>query len=92
MCPVCQRTETEWIQASGRGRVYSWVVVTHPVDPVLVDQVPYAVGMIELEEGVRVVGNVAGCSPDEIAAETEVSLYFEEPNQDGIRLPNFQKG
>ena len=50
MCPVCQSTETEWIQASGRGRIYSWVVVTHPVDPVLVDQVPYAVAMIDLEE------------------------------------------
>ena len=90
MCPVCQSTDTEWIEASGRGRVYSWIVVTHPVDPVLVDQVPYAVAMIDLEEGVRVVGNVAGCEPDEIVAGMDVSLYFEDPNQDGIRLPNFQ--
>jgi hypothetical protein len=82
--------ETEWMEATGRGHVYSWIVVSHPVDPVIADQVPYAVAMIELDEGVRVVGNVAGCGPDELQAGMKVTVYFEEPDEQGIRLPNFQ--
>lgn len=90
MCPVCQSMKTDWAESTGRGQVYSWVVVTHPVDAVIADQVPYAVAMIELEEGVRVVGNVAGCGPDELQAGMRVAVYFEEPDEQGIRLPNFR--
>ena len=88
MCPVCQSTETDWIESSGQGTLYSWIVVVHPIDPVLVDQVPYVVALIALEEGVRVVGNLSGCSPDELAAEMPVELVFEESA--AIRLPNFR--
>lgn len=90
MCPECQSQDTEWIESSGRGKVYTWVVATHPVDPVLADQVPYVVGMIELEEGVRVVGNVEGCDPGEVTAEMPVELVFADLGN-GRRLPNFRK-
>jgi uncharacterized OB-fold protein len=90
MCPQCQSTETDWIEASGEGQVYSWVVVTHPVDPILADQVPYVVGLIELAEGARVVGNVDGCDPDEVVAGMDVRLYFGDPGPDGIPIPNFR--
>jgi hypothetical protein len=90
MCPVCQSMQTDWVRSSGRGRVYSWIVATHPVDQVLVDQVPYVVAMIELEEGVRVVGNVTGCAPDEVVADLAVRLFFEPAGEDGIRIPNFR--
>ena len=89
MCPACQSQDTEWIESSGRGTVYSWVVAAHPVAEVLVDQVPYVVGLIELEEGVRVVGNVEGCDPGEVEAGMAVELFFEEAG--GMRLPNFRK-
>lgn len=90
MCPACQSQETAWEPASGRGTVYSWVVVTHPVDEALIDQVPYAVGLIELEEGVRLVGNVAGIDPSDIVAGLPVTAYFEPPDAEGRRLPNFR--
>jgi uncharacterized OB-fold protein len=89
MCPVCQSTETRWIESSGRGTVYSWLVVHHPVNPVLVDQVPYVVAMIDLEEGVRVVGNVEACDPDAVSAGMPVAVFFED-HEDGMRIPNFR--
>jgi uncharacterized OB-fold protein len=69
--------------------VYSWVVAAHPVHPSLVDQVPYVVGLIELEEGVRVVANVTGCPPAEVTAEMPVELYFDVLDEE-VRLPNFR--
>lgn len=90
MCPECQSMRTTWVPSTGRGHVYSWIVASHPVAEVLVDQPPYAVGMIELTEGVRVVGNVLGCDPDEITAGMAVELFFEPPEDDGgYPLPNF---
>lgn len=88
MCPACQAQETEWLPASGQGKIYSWVVVTHPVAEVLVDQVPYVVGLIELAEGVRVVGNVEGCDPATVVPDMPVEIFFEDVG--GLRLPNFR--
>jgi uncharacterized protein len=88
MCPNCQATDTDWVESSGRGNVYSWVVVVHPVHESLIDQVPYVVGLIELEEGVRVVGNVLGCAPEEVRADHPVELIFEDVED--FRLPNFK--
>lgn len=90
MCPACQETETDWTEASGRGTVYSWVVVAHAVHPSLVDQVPYVVGLVELEEGIRVVANVTGCAPTEVTAGMPVELYFEDLGTE-LRLPNFRR-
>ena len=89
MCPDCQSSETDWTESTGRGSVYSWIVAEHPVDPVLVDQVPYVVALIELEEGVRVVGNIEGCRPEEVVAGMAVELFFEDV--EGMRLPNFRQ-
>jgi hypothetical protein len=89
MCPFCRATETGWIEASGHGTLYSWVVATHAVHASVVDQVPYVVGLVELEEGVRVVANIDGCPPEDATADMPVELYFEELQQD-VRLPNFR--
>ena len=89
MCPACQSRDTNWVESAGRGEIYSWIVANHPVDPGLADQVPYVVALIELDHGVRVVGNVSGCEPDQIEAGMAVECYFEEL-EGGSKLPNFR--
>jgi uncharacterized OB-fold protein len=89
MCPHCKSQDLQWSDFTGQGTVYSWVVATHPVDEILVDQVPYAIALIDLEESVRVVGNVVGCDPYEIEAGMAVELFFEE-REEGVRVPNFR--
>lgn len=59
-CASCGSPEWSWQPASGRGRVFSWTVTHRAVDPALADAVPYAVVVVEMEEGVRLVGNIAG--------------------------------
>ena len=90
MCPSCQSMQTRWEPAPDRGRLYSWVTVTHPVDEALAEQVPYVVALVELTEGVRVVANIVGCSPDTLSAGETVEMFFEE-RADGLRLPNFRR-
>lgn len=88
MCPACQSIDTEWIEARGRGRLYSWTVAIHPVMPILVDQVPYVIALVDLEEGVRVLSGLVDCPLDAIAADMPLVLSFQE--QDGFHLPYFR--
>ncbi|WP_342641057.1 Zn-ribbon domain-containing OB-fold protein [Rhodoligotrophos ferricapiens] len=89
-CPKCHSTETEWFKASGRGTVYSWIVVQHPVPREVYGQdVPYVVALIDLEEGVRMVSNVIGLDPHAIIGNMPVEVTFEE-GQGGVVLPKFK--
>jgi uncharacterized protein len=74
MCPRCHATSPSYTVASGRGSVYSYVVHRHP--PVPGKQLPVVLVLVELEEGVRMVGELLDASPEgvEIGAPVEVSM------------------
>jgi uncharacterized OB-fold protein len=57
-CPYCGKDGHTVIEASGRGTLYSWVVVHHAFNVALASEVPYAVGTIELAEGCRTVARL----------------------------------
>ena len=60
MCPQCQSLDFSWRQASGKGKIWSFVVVHAPVLPAYQDLVPYSVIVVELDESpnLRMVGNL----------------------------------
>lgn len=62
VCVACQAVETTTVAVAPRGRVVSATVVRHPLHPMLRDQVPYNVVVVELASHptVRIVGNVLG--------------------------------
>ncbi|MGI5167867.1 OB-fold domain-containing protein [Spirillospora sp. CA-253888] len=86
MCPSCHSTNRDHVVASGRGTVYSYVVHHHP--PVPGRTPPYVVAVVELEEGVRVVGNVNGCPPEDVHVGMPVRLVFERMD-DELTLPQW---
>ena len=94
MCPQCSSLEYGWTRVSGRGFVYSYVIVRHPVHPAIAEkeQVPYNVCMIELEEqeGLRICSNVLNIAPEDIHINlpVEVSLFPATDNP-GVVLPVF---
>jgi hypothetical protein len=57
-CPECASGRFHWSPASGRGHLYSWTVSHFPFDRGWAEEIPYVTGVIELEEGVRLVGAV----------------------------------
>lgn len=89
MCPACQSFQHEWTRASGRGRVWSWVVAHPPLLPFFAGRAPYPVAVVELDEGVRMVGGLVGCRPDEIAPGMRVGVEFEDAGE-GVRLPQWR--
>lgn len=71
MCAVCQ--SLEWIphELSGKGKVFSWLVSTHPTDPTVP---PRTVVLVELEEGIRLVSNLVEGETTEIGQPVELAI------------------
>ena len=89
-CPHCRSRRSEWIQSAGRARVFSWIVVTHPVPKeVYAGDVPYVVALVELDEGVRMASNIVGCAPSDVRGDMHVEVLFDDVAP-GITLPRFK--
>jgi uncharacterized OB-fold protein/acyl dehydratase len=87
MCPSCRSLEWDTVEASGRGVVYSHVVVHHPQVPAF--EYPLAVALVELEEGTRLVSNVVGVEPSEVRVGMPVEVEFVAFDDD-LTLPQFR--
>lgn len=88
-CAACGSDAGIWTEASGKGMVYSWIVVNHPVPrEVFAAEVPYVVALVDLEEGVRLPTNIVGIAPERIRAAMPVEVVFAEV--DGTVLPRFR--
>src|SRR5207247_1661829 len=57
VCPRCLGTALDWREASGRGTVYAVSVQHRAANPTMSERVPYAVALVDLEEGVRIMSN-----------------------------------
>lgn len=53
VCTQCGSSELEWTDASGNGEVYSFSEVHRAPTPAFASSVPYAVGVVRLDEGVH---------------------------------------
>jgi uncharacterized OB-fold protein/acyl dehydratase len=87
MCGECQSSEWEYIFSKGRGSIYSYVVIRHPEIPGY--SYPLVVAVIELEEGVRYVGNVVDIPSDEVEIGMPVEASIELVD-DEMKLPLFR--
>ena len=87
VCPGCLGTDLEWRPAGGEGVVYACTVEHKSQTRAL--EAPYVVALVELDEGVRLLSNVVGCPPEQVAVGDRVRVTW-EPLSDGRRLPLFE--
>lgn len=88
-CSECLSDKLEWKKVSGRGIVYTWTVFHRAYHPSFVNEVPYAVVAVELEEGPRMITNLLDCKLNDIIIGLPVEVVFEDANQE-ISLPKFR--
>ena len=88
-CPHCRSDRWSWQPVSGRGEVYSYAVCHRAFHPAFAGAVPYVVATVELEEGVRMVADLADVAPEEVRIGMPVRVCF-EPLDDEIALPRFR--
>jgi uncharacterized OB-fold protein/acyl dehydratase len=85
-CAVCGSLEWEVVESSGRGSLYSYVVVHYP--QVAAFEYPLPIGLVELEEGTRVVANLGGVDLDQIQVGMALRAEFVD-HDDELSLPVF---
>ena len=79
----------EWVEVSGRGRVFSYVVAHEPFLPALQHLLPLVLVLVELEEGPRLVGYMVDCTPAEMRFGMAVRVRFKVLN-DRVTLAVWQ--
>lgn len=89
VCPKCLAEEHEWVALSGRGSIYSFIVIHRPQHPAFQEDAPYNVAIVELEEGIRLHGNVVECRNEDLHIAMNVEVVFDEV-KDGVVLPKFR--
>lgn len=75
----CENAEMEWVKASGRGEVYTYVIYHRAMHPAFADRVPYNVAWVMLEEGVLILTNIIGDRPPTVGM--SVKLCFSDSDQ-----------
>jgi len=88
MCPACGAGKLEYLLAAGTGEVYSYVVHHHP--PVPGHQAPFVVALVQLTEGVRMVGELLGVDPDGVRVGMPVRAEFVKVDSD-LTLPAWRE-
>lgn len=80
MCPNCNSMDRTWKKVSGRGKIYSWFTVHYSTHPDFVDDVPYIVVTVQLDEqaDLRMPGNILGCPPEDIKLGMPVEVVFDD--------------
>jgi len=89
-CTTCGSVELGWEEASGRATVHTFTVARRATHPAFADAGPYVIAIVELAEGPRVTGNIVmgvGGDVDDVHVGMPVELDWDEPDEDGIRLP-----
>ena len=90
ICPACLSDNSEWIEASGRGTVYTFVVVRETRARGWDQMVPYVIAVVTLEEGPRMVTNIVDVAPEDVKIDMPVEVKFAETDGSSAQLPLFR--
>ncbi len=82
ICPHCFSDNTEWYEASGKGRIYTYSVTRRA-------PVPFAIAYVTLEEGVTMLSNIVEADLDALAIDQAVEVTFRQ-SEGGQALPVFR--
>ena len=86
-CDKCGSYEHDAVEASGKGTIYSFVVIHYPQVPSF--DYPLPVGLIALEEGTRLVADLTGAEASEFKIDMPVILEWQDLDSD-LTLPAFR--
>ncbi len=84
------KREFNWVKCSGRGKIYSFSIISQVVMNSLAFQkeIPYVLASIDLEEQVRILSQVVNCNPEQVKVGMEVEALFE--NIGGTSITKFR--
>lgn len=86
--PVTRTKDWSWVELSGRGKVWSFVVMHQRYFKGFADELPYNIAQVQLEEGPMLITNLVGVANEDIEVDMPVKVVFEDATDD-IAIPRF---
>jgi len=80
LCDKCFSTEFEWIELPKTGRLLTYTII-HVAPTYFQNMAPYAVGIVQLENGVKIPGMIKDVPHDKIKVGMSLKIEFEETPQ-----------
>lgn len=88
-CPACLGPDLTWTPLSGTGTIHTFNIMRKPGNPMMADEVPYVVALVDLEEGIRMTTNIVDVEPEAVRCDQAVVVNWSVTLDDGRRLPMF---
>jgi uncharacterized OB-fold protein len=88
-CTGCLHEECEWIEASGKGKIYTFTTTLLGAPLPFMNDMPYTVAMVDLIEGPRMSTLIVEAKPEEIKIGMEVKVVFDDVTED-VTIPKFR--
>jgi uncharacterized OB-fold protein len=85
-CTGCTASDLEWRESAGLGTLYTFTVIRQNGQPFFHARIPYLVGLIDLDEGFRMVAEIAA-EPSAVQVDQRVCLTWED--HAGLSIPIF---
>ena len=82
ICPKCKQHAFESLRLDRKGRLLTYTII-RVAPSVFTDQVPYAIGIVELQHKVRLLCQITDCDLEEIKTGMPVILEFRRISEDG---------
>lgn len=88
VCPRCAAITASWTPTSRVGRIHSFVIYHRAFHPAYAAEVPYAVALVELDEGVRLLLRIVDCPLETLKIGARGEIRFTRLT-DEVTLPVF---
>jgi len=90
VCSACLSSDLAWVEASGCGELFSFVIVHHALDPYFAERVPYLVADVKLAEGPHMTTTLVDCPSSAARIGDALRVEFEKVSDD-FYLPVFRQ-
>jgi len=90
LCDKCLSTEFEWVELPRTGRLLTYTII-YVAPTQFQNMAPYAVGIVQLENGVKIPGMIRDVPLDKIRVGMQLKMEFEEtqPTQQWPQWPRY---
>jgi len=79
----------QWLEASGRGRLYTYTVMHRAATPDMRDKLPFVIAVVQLDEGPFYHSNLVDCALDAVVVGMRLEVVM-VPHHSGLIIPQFR--
>lgn len=82
VCSACKSKEFEKCKLKDTGKLITYTIIR--VGPSqFIDQIPYALGVVELEDGIKILTQITDCDLDKLSTGMKLKIEFRKLQEDG---------